>query len=909
MTRFRIVVALAGALALGVFTPAIATLLRHGGAARSFGWTAAPQGDVWFVEDVDATGPAASRVRVSDRLVSLDGDTLVSRYGPLRFLRTIPIGSPYRLRVERDGREIEETLTVGAGRRTLGPRLVYLFVSLVWCGVGLFIGWARPDDAVARIAFAAAVSTAIVYLTVGVVPGTLPGPTYQPFHMVLAYHFFYRFPAGVERGRFSRALLLLVYAWALVVFAMGQPQNWVYLTEGAGAAAAWVEQNAKLLRLRQALAAVLAVPLIIGSVALMATTYRRHSDANTRRRIRWVVYPSAVALLPLLVWSAFSLAGVFAQEAPSPILQRAWLVVDLATNAGTVLIPIGVAFAVVRHQLFDITVVIRRGLQYLLARRALQVLLGLPTVALAVTVVVHRNLTIGQLLTQNVRYLWLIAAFGLSLKYREPLSRWLDRRFFREQHDREQVLVRLLDDIGRLNEPDDITHLVRAQVDHALHPTATWLWFDGDPDPPPEPLLSRIAREGASPDAPLTSGAHLPDGICIVVPLTGSDERLAGVLMLGGKRSEEPYSSNDLSLLGVVAKQAAVVRENLRLRERISEERRIRTDVLAHLEPDRVDLVKECPDCGSCHDSTDEHCSRDGKALRLSLPVTRIVAGRYRLDRLIGRGGMGVVYEAHDLRLERTVAIKFLLGPAFGQEHSLRRFRREARAIARIHHPNIVEVYDYGGLEPHGAYLVMERIRGVTLREEMTRQGALAGATAAEWFAPLLDGIAAAHEEGIIHRDLKPENVARVRPEYGPPVVKILDFGIAKMRPLDTASDRLTATGTVVGTLGYMSPEQLRGLDVDARSDLFAVGVMVVEALTGSWPFQGTSYAQLLAAIVLEPYHLPGDAPEVRALDTVLQRCLAKERGDRFVSAAALRHELVPALRTSPVPVPPPPTS
>jgi serine/threonine-protein kinase len=130
--------------------------------------------------------------------------------------------------------------------------------------------------------------------------------------------------------------------------------------------------------------------------------------------------------------------------------------------------------------------------------------------------------------------------------------------------------------------------------------------------------------------------------------------------------------------------------------------------------------------------------------------------------------------------------------------------------------------------------------------------------------------------------------------------VKILDFGVAKVRPSDTASDHLTAVGAVVGTLGYMAPEQLRGLEVDARADLFALGVMVVEALTGRWPFTGESYSQLLASIVLEPYHLPGDQPGIRALDRVLQRCLAKDPGDRYPNAAQLRRALVPALRDCP---------
>jgi eukaryotic-like serine/threonine-protein kinase len=243
------------------------------------------------------------------------------------------------------------------------------------------------------------------------------------------------------------------------------------------------------------------------------------------------------------------------------------------------------------------------------------------------------------------------------------------------------------------------------------------------------------------------------------------------------------------------------------------------------------------------------------------------------------------------------VAVKLLLDRALGRESALRRFRREARALARLHHPNIVAVYDYGAIEPHGAFLVMERIRGRTLREELRSRGPLPGPEAAEWFEPLLLGIEAAHEEGVIHRDLKPENLARVRPEYGPPTVKILDFGVAKLQPIDTASDHLTASGAVIGTLGYMSPEQLGGHELDARTDLFAIGVIVVETLTGRWPFQGTTYGELLAAIVLEPYHFPGTTVQARNLDAVLQRCLAKDPRGRFSRAADLGRELLPALR------------
>jgi len=901
---FRVVVIIAAVLSLIVFTSAIATLVRHGGAARSLGWTDAQRNGAWVIDYVDPTGPAAGMLRVGDRLVSLDGDTRIGRHGDQYFRWGLPIGRSYTFRVEREGRELEHTLTVAPGRRTLGSRLVLLATSLVWCLVGLFIGYAKPGDTVARIAFAAAVTTAVVYLESGVLPGVWPSTSFQPLHMVLGYHFFFHFPGGVKRGRIARAFLWFFWVWGVAHWGLGQSVNWAYVTGGAGAAAAWAAQVGTLLRLRSLTSSAIMVPLVIGTVALVWSAYRNLSDPDQRRRIRWIVFAAVVGLSPLLLWAVLQMIRTLASPAPSPVPRWMSDAVNVGTNAGTALIPLGVAYAVVKHRVLDIVVVVRRTVRYLLAKHALQFLLALPTAALLVTLVTHRHQTIAQVLSESTAYLWWMGAAALSLRFRKPLSRWLDRRFFREQYDREQILTALLADLRQLSEPGDVSRLLRAQVEYALHPSVVRLWFDGEADPPPEPLLESIVRNGVGPDSPITQGPHLPEGVSLAVPLVNRDERLAGVLMLGEKRSEEPYSSQDLSLLAMIARQAVVVRENLLLRRHVSEERRIRTDILAHLGPHHANLVKECPVCGTCYDSEAERCTRDGQALGLSVPVPRTVAGRYRLDALMGRGGMGAVYEALDLRLDRIVALKLLLGKAFAEEHGLRRFRRTARAMARLSHPNIVSVYDYGSLEVHGAYLVMERIRGATLREELEWRGALSGPAAAEWFEPLLDGVAAAHEEGIIHRDLKPENVVRQRPEHGPPVVKILDFGIARVRPIETASDRLTETGTVLGTLGYMSPEQIMGHEVDPRSDLFSVGVMLVEALTGRWPFHGATYGELLASIVLEPYHLPGASPHVRALDDVIQRCLAKEPGARFASAAALRDALVPALRECPSLVP-----
>src|SRR5262249_31291844 len=280
-------------------------------------------------------------------------------------------------------------------------------------------------------------------------------------------------------------------------------------------------------------------------------------------------------------------------------------------------------------------------------------------------------------------------------------------------------------------------------------------------------------------------------------------------------------------------------------------------------------------------DSTSERCETDDAELALTLPIERTLDGKYRLDRALGRGGFGAVYEASDLRLQRQVAAKVMMGSLFGDAVALRRFEREARAAARIDHRNITRVYDYGAVGSGGAYLIMELVAGRTWRVELGRSGVIAPAQASEWFRQLLDGLHFAHQLGIVHRDLKPENVMIVGGE-----VKIMDFGLAKV--LNTGTDvteLVTVAGMAMGTFGYMAPEVLTGGAVDERADLFAVGVMIVETLVGARPFSGQTPQEILRAPLQSDYHLPGDSAAIQGLDAVVQRCLAKDSRDRYGSA------------------------
>jgi serine/threonine protein kinase len=389
-------------------------------------------------------------------------------------------------------------------------------------------------------------------------------------------------------------------------------------------------------------------------------------------------------------------------------------------------------------------------------------------------------------------------------------------------------------------------------------------------------------------------------GVCLLAPVRGTERTLVGILMLGEKRSESPYTRTDRELLQTIAGQIGVVYENIALRESARREAQIKRDVLARLDGGEINLLKECPRCGACFDGAAATCAMDGAELTLTLPVDRTIEGVYRLEQRIGSGAMGAVYRATDLRLGRMVALKLMVGSLFGNRAALRRFEREARAAARLNHPNIVAIHDFGALPSDGAYLVMELLDGRTMRAELRGCRRFAPVVAADRFEQLTEGLSAAHAAGVVHRDLKPENLIVAHMSGGGELVKILDFGLAKVTRAEVPDHAsLTMPGAVVGTLGYMSPEQLLGYEVDERTDTFAVGVMAVECLTGARPFAGASLQDLLQSTLHQRAEIPGDSGPVRRLNSVLGRCLEKER-DARPRVVDIRGELVEAIRACP---------
>jgi serine/threonine-protein kinase len=286
-------------------------------------------------------------------------------------------------------------------------------------------------------------------------------------------------------------------------------------------------------------------------------------------------------------------------------------------------------------------------------------------------------------------------------------------------------------------------------------------------------------------------------------------------------------------------------------------------------------------------------------------PVERIpspgevIASKYEVERVLGAGGMGVVIAARHIQLGQKVAIKFMRGQAATDSAAVGRFQREARAAAALMSEHVAKVFDVGTLENGAPYIVLEYLAGVDLGEVLRRNGPLSIHHALGAVLQACEALAEAHAIGIVHRDLKPSNLFLTKRKDGTPLVKVLDFGISKAAPLNTASpeEGLTASGYIMGSPGYMSPEQVRSAKaVDARSDLWSLGVILYELLTGVSPFAGETIGDTFARIVAET---PPPVHERRAdipprLSAVVARCLERDPNRRIQTVAELASKLAP---------------
>ncbi|HVV51946.1 MAG TPA: serine/threonine-protein kinase, partial [Polyangia bacterium] len=283
------------------------------------------------------------------------------------------------------------------------------------------------------------------------------------------------------------------------------------------------------------------------------------------------------------------------------------------------------------------------------------------------------------------------------------------------------------------------------------------------------------------------------------------------------------------------------------------------------------------------------------------LPVGHVV-GEYRIDAVAGRGGMGVVYAATQPVIEKRVAVKVLNAQYSADPALVRRFTDEARAVNRIRHPNIIDIFSFGQLSDGRQYFVMEYLEGATLGRRI-EAGTLALEEVPALLGQVCDALDAAHAENVVHRDLKPENIWIATPRRGRPFVKLLDFGIAKL--MAVAGQSSTQTGAVMGTPHYMSPEQCHGRAVDHRTDIYALGVILYQLYAGRLPFEGETFMEVLTKQVTIPPEPPSKhAPSIPpALDRLILRCLAKEPGERPQSAGEVQRELEGIFAVAPAPI------
>ncbi|MFQ5793057.1 MAG: serine/threonine-protein kinase, partial [Acidobacteriota bacterium] len=304
-----------------------------------------------------------------------------------------------------------------------------------------------------------------------------------------------------------------------------------------------------------------------------------------------------------------------------------------------------------------------------------------------------------------------------------------------------------------------------------------------------------------------------------------------------------------------------------------------------------------CPQCGKQYTLSERLCPHDGAVLEderspEEQATSSLLAGKYRIDGFIKRGGMGAVYRATHLMLDKPVAVKLINPELVTSADIVRRFQREARAASQLNHPNIVTVHDLGQTEDGTLYIVMELVEGVSLKQLVKEEGPLQPERAVSFVRAIASALSLAHKNGVIHRDLKPQNIMICRDSEGVEGPKLLDFGIAKT--FETEGPALTSTGMVLGTPQYMAPEQAKGASVDGRSDLYALGIILYEMLVGRVPFNDQSVPAVLVKQMSEPPRPPSQLrPELPpALESIVLQCLEKEPDARFGSAEELLRAL-----------------
>lgn len=603
----------------------------------------------------------------------------------------------------------------------------------------------------------------------------------------------------------------------------------------------------------------------------------RSLEESEYRRVRVFVLGIAVGLAPMLLDVLTELFFLpyrrWIQEHPGFRLNTL-LLFGLFTFA----VPVATTYAVLVHRVLDVKLIARRALHYTLARSSAIALAAAPLAVLFAYLYRNRDQSLSDLFSGSRLLLLLTAALagGAALRYHRPLLDAIDRRFFREQYDARQILTLLVDRIRSTGDTASLASLIAREIDLALHLEGIALLVS-DPrsgmlnDPrrrtqrldasSPLALLIANASEPLSADledlrAPVT---RLPEkdrhwlvdsGFKLVVPILARDGSLLGMIGLGEKKSGLPFLREDRQLLHTLASSAAWVLE-LALSQSLTP---VRLDETEPAPLVAAELAKECPSCGALYPSYTVFCSNCSRRLETS-HVPYVLPGKFRFEKRIGSGGMGVVYRGADLALGRPVAVKTLR--RVSPEDAMR-LRREARTAAAVSHRHLAPVYAMETWQGT-PMLVLELLEGGTLAQRIER-GGLAACETVEIGIAVADALAQLHAVEILHRDIKPSNIGFTRDG----VPKLMDFGIARVT-FDLRRDRLgssfegeeedsllpptsiwqrtptsvTMSKQLVGTLSYLSPEALAGETADPSFDLWSLAIVLYECLLGRKVFSG----------------------------------------------------------------------
>ena len=836
------------------------------------------------VADVKPGSPgAAAGLKQGDKIVNVGGRPVQSPIEFFSALSNTVFDHPVSIVVLRGRQEVHSQLILNqrltqarTSKETLGW-WVEVAVSLIQLLVGLLVLFKRPRDltAVAAGIFLCGLGTGNFYFVspnAAVIWRSLPLALQWLIFPVLILGinglpvapmvlFSLSFPKPLLHRRWAW-MMLAVLATPLLAFAAIFNYIVLFAPEHAvGAFPAWL---GAIIGIDAPIAFV--VPLVI-----LAVNYFRLREVNERRRIRLVI-------LGLLLFFVDMLAALVFSVSPRTLWLSAIATSPLIFGLAQVPFTICVAYAVLRQRLFQVSFIVRQSLQYAVARGVLLIPIPILGGILLFDLVVHKDQPFGVLLSQHG---WAYALMGVAgIVAHKKQSQWmevLDRRFYREHYNAQLLLRQTVDEIRASSNLAEVAPKAVARIEQALHPEFVAILMREASDPlyrciasaPPEiyprgltadsklmsafrlfakPLQISLAESGwLKQQLPSEDTNFLRDArIDLMVPIAIAPHGREALMVLGPKRSEEPYGTEDQELLSGIGSALALLLE------------RPLTSALGGFE--------ECPRCGLCYESGMGRCGSESAQLT-RMPFNRLLTSRYRLERRLGRGGMGTVYKATDTSLERAVAVKLIREDLVASSEAAERFRREAKAAAAFAHPNLVTVHDFGVDLDTRVFLVMELLEGFTLRQRFEQQKNFTPQQILQVLGGVCAGLQAAHENGLVHRDLKPENIFLAQSGSGE-VAKILDFGLAKF--LGSTANSAAATvdtlpGVLMGTPQYMSPDQLSGEPASAAWDVWALAVITYEMLAGMHPFPATSVGQMHHSIISGRFtplstHLP-DAP------------------------------------------------